>query len=354
MRNSNLKPLEPYKNSNAEWKSICLKCNTIGYPTFAQIKAGKGGCLPCGYKSGSSKTRKTDLVAQGVMIASNVQPLEPYKNSNSKWKCRCLICSRIIHPRLSSIISGQGACEYCSGKKVDVNDAYSLFISAGVRPLTSFVSSNKKWKSECLNCKRIVYPIYNNVKNGKGGCGYCAQRIVHPKDAKKIMLKAYLSPIDPYPGSDKRWKCQCLKCKRTVFPTYSHVNAGHTGCIYCAPAGLDLNKPSYLYLITNEKLNAHKVGIGNIRERNNRVNQFNKKGWTTYKIWKTSTGKKAFAIEKGVLRILRKEMKFPIYLSKNEMPVTGGHAETIGADSITLLELEKIINKVIKGYRNNP
>jgi hypothetical protein len=42
-------------------------------------------------------------------------------------------------------------------------------------------------------------------------------------------------------------------------------------------------------------------------------------------------------------------MKLPIYLSKEQMPVTGGHSETIDADSITILELEKIIKKVIKG-----
>jgi hypothetical protein len=105
-----------------------------------------------------------------------------------------------------------------------------------------------------------------------------------------------------------------------------------------------------LYLITNQKLNAHKVGIGNIRERNDRVKQFNKKGWITFKIWKTDSGTTAFAIEQEVFRILRKDMKLPIYLSKSEMPITGGHAETVSADSITLLELEKIIKRVIKGH----
>ena len=354
MTNSSMKPLEPYKNMNTKWKSLCLICNNIGYPTLAQIKSGKGGCRPCGYKSGSSKTRKKESIAKEVMIASNVQPLEPYRNSNSKWKCRCLICSKTVYPRLSSIIQGQGGCEYCSGKKVDIDEAYNVFVSAGVKPLTPYVRSNQRWKSECLKCKRIVYPTYSNIKGGKGACGYCSQRIVNPKDAEKIMKKAFLSPIDPYPGTNKRWKCQCLKCKKTVYPTYSHVKNGHTGCIYCAPAGLDLRKASYLYLITNQNLNAHKVGIGNIRLHNDRVKQFNKKGWVTYQTWNVESGKMALVMEKEVFRILRKDMKFPIYLTKSEMPITGGHAETIDADAITLLALEKIIKKVIKGYRNTP
>ena len=33
------------------------------------------------------------------------------------------------------------------------------------------------------------------------------------------------------------------------------------------------------------------------------------------------------------------------------MPKTEGHSETVDADSISLLQLEKIINKVIKGLQ---
>jgi hypothetical protein len=58
----------------------------------------------------------------------------------------------------------------------------------------------------------------------------------------------------------------------------------------------------------------------------------------------------AIDIEKEIFRIIRKELKIPSYLTKADMPHTGGHAETMDADLITLLELEKIIKKVIKGY----
>lgn len=35
-----------------------------------------------------------------------------------------------------------------------------------------------------------------------------------------------------------------------------------------------------------------------------------------------------------------------------DMKKTQGHTETVGADSVTLLQLEKIINKVIRGMKN--
>jgi hypothetical protein len=49
-----------------------------------------------------------------------------------------------------------------------------------------------------------------------------------------------------------------------------------------------------------------------------------------------------------VFRILRKEHGLKPFLDKKKMPITGGHTETVDAELITLAELEKIVNKVIK------
>jgi hypothetical protein len=44
-------------------------------------------------------------------------------------------------------------------------------------------------------------------------------------------------------------------------------------------------------------------------------------------------------------------MQIPIHLTKAHMPKTEGHTETVDADSISLLQLERIINKVIKQFK---
>ena len=56
----------------------------------------------------------------------------------------------------------------------------------------------------------------------------------------------------------------------------------------------------------------------------------------------------AFMHEQTVLTHLRKDLGLQVYLNLELMKKTGGHTETVDADSITLLELEKIINKAIR------
>ena len=105
-----------------------------------------------------------------------------------------------------------------------------------------------------------------------------------------------------------------------------------------------------LYLITNPDLNSHKVGIANVKKKKyqDRLHRFKLKGWQVKKIWNMETGYLALGIESKVFRIIRTDLGLPIYLSKDEMPRTGGETETVGADAISLIELEKIINSVIK------
>jgi hypothetical protein len=116
----------------------------------------------------------------------------------------------------------------------------------------------------------------------------------------------------------------------------------------CAQFGINTKVPSYLYLVTNENLGAHKIGIGNHKNSADRLTSFLNQGWLTYRVWEFSSGREALKIEKSTLKIIRKELKIPSFLSKKQMPKTYGHTETVNADSITLLELEKIIKKVIK------
>jgi hypothetical protein len=162
------------------------------------------------------------------------------------------------------------------------------------------------------------------------------------------MIKANLKPLTPYKSHDTKWKCKCLKCGNVVFPRYDSIKTGQGGCIYCAEYGINMNVPSYLYLITSNDLNAHKIGIGNHKKINDRLAKFNKNKWETYKVWNFKSGGEAWKVESAVFQIVRKELGLPIYLNKEQMPVTEGHTETISAESITLLELEKIIKRVIQ------
>ena len=54
-----------------------------------------------------------------------------------------------------------------------------------------------------------------------------------PKVAKKIMLKAGLKPLVPYPSSHKPWKCKCMVCGNIVNPPYKQIVRGIGGCKTC-------------------------------------------------------------------------------------------------------------------------
>jgi hypothetical protein len=349
MLKSKIKPLEPYMSANTPWKCKCLNCKKIINPTYANIQQGSG-CEYC------ARTKVDAKDAVKVMIKAKLKPLEPYKDSKSRWKCLHMTCGEIVFPRYSDVRKGLGGCNVCAKKnaishrKIPEKKAIRLMLKNGMKPLEPFVDTNTKWKCRCLKCKKVIRPRYSAVNRGST-CTYCSGNKVDPKDAVRMMLRAKIKPLEPYKRADSPWKSQCLKCCRIIKPQYSSVYSGQGGCRYCSKKGINMNTPSYLYLITHFELNAHKVGMGNHKRLNDRLGRFKREGWVTYRVWQTETGSEAIDIESEVLRILRTERNLPAYLSKAEMPKTEGHTETVDADSITLLELEKIIKKAIKGYR---
>jgi hypothetical protein len=201
-----------------------------------------------------------------------------------------------------------------------------------------------------------VSPKYSKIQQGQFGCKQCGYKVAASKNrtpekvAITIMLKAKLEPLESYKGDGSKWKCKCMKCGNIVYPMLTNIKQKNGGCMYCAAKGIDFNKPAYLYLITNQAFNAHKIGVGNSGEnkKNDRIAKFRKYGWQVHKRWDFEKGSMAFGYEQLVLKHLRKELKIPAYMTLDLMKETGGHSETVGADSITLIELEKIIKKVIK------
>ena len=222
-------------------------------------------------------------------------------------------------------------------------------IKNGLKPKEPYKGANVPWKCVCLNCKKEVSPSYASVRDG-GSCKYCVGNFIDSKDARKNMISWGYRPQEPYKTSHHNWKCVHIPCGNIVSPQYAQINQGYGGCRYCAQWGFQYDKKSYLYLITHNKLKAHKIGIGNIakEQKADRLHRLKLEGWHLFKKWNFSEGKKALTVEGQVFKVLRDDMKLPIFLTKNQIR-NEGYSETINADSITLLELEKIIQKVIKG-----
>jgi hypothetical protein len=135
---------------------------------------------------------------------------------------------------------------------------------------------------------------------------------------------------------------------------YASVRSGQGGCMYCAEKGMDMNAPSYLYLIKNERFGALKIGIGNelSNQNSDRLRVHIRNNWTVIRKWQFETGATAYFIEQQILTTLRIDMGIPQYLSKEQMPQRG-ETETLDAELLSILELEKIIKKVISNYKKS-
>ena len=328
---ANLLPLVEFTKSHEKWKSKCLMCNRLVFPTYNQIQQGHGGCKYCAKKFVDSKE------AEEIMLKRHLKPLEPFKKSNYKWRCECLICGKVVTPTYASIRSGNGGCKYCAGMVIEPEKAVALMESVNLRPLVPFKNGYTKWKCECLVCGKVVYQSHNSMQQGYGPCGYCAGKVVDVEEAINIMQSAGLKPLDQYTKALDRWRCECQKCGRTVYPTYAAIKTGQGGCRFCAQIGIDYTGPGFIYLMTHSKLLSHKVGIGGLNRTRNRdrVSEHQKYGWSLYSRKDFETADDAFQIEQKVLVWLRQERKLEVFLSELEMP-QGGFSETVDASEIDL------------------
>jgi hypothetical protein len=247
-------------------------------------------------------------------------------------------------------------CIWCSGQKLDIKKQMEECRKKGFVPLKPYRNAYTPWKCKHIPCGRIIYPSWNSIRIRAVGCKYCSRTYVDPKNAMKFMVSKGYSPQVPYPNNVHiNWECIHIPCGNIVSPQYAQIQQGLGGCRHCAEWGFQYDKPSYLYLITHKKLKAHKVGIGNIarKQKADRLHRLKIEGWELVKKWDFDEGEKVLKIEQKIFKVLRNDLKLSIFLSKNQIR-NKGYSETISANSISLLELKKIINKVIKGYSNNP
>ena len=342
MKKSGFKVLVSYPGSNTPWKSQCQTCKKITSPTYWNVSRGIG-CKFCSKRAVDPKDAVLAMKARGF------RTLEPFPGAVNSWLVQCLTCKKEFKTVFHSL-SSVSRCKFCSNVVLDESELISRLKELKLKPLEKYQSAKIPWKCKCLVCNHIVQPTWNRIKQGRGHCAYCAQRRVDIPVAVKFMKSVGLKPLVDFPGSSKPWKCKCLVCNLEVTPRWSDLQRGQGGCSNCADWGLNYQKSGYIYLITNKKLNAHKIGIANSyksKKYDDRMYQHEKQGWVLYKRVNFETVQKASDIETSVLKWLRLEVGLPIFLSPRQMP-RGGHTETVDATEIDLPTIWAKVEELIK------
>jgi hypothetical protein len=124
-------------------------------------------------------------------------------------------------------------------KKSDPTLAREAMLKAGLEPLEPYQNALAKWKCRCLGCQEIVYPKYNQIQQGIGGCNPCGTKRgsskikMDSKVAIQLMKDAGLEPLEDYVNSKAKWKCKCLSCDEIVYPKLNAIQTGEGGCYKC-------------------------------------------------------------------------------------------------------------------------
>ena len=319
MLKAGLEPLEPYQNALAKWKCKCLGCGEIVYPKYNQIQQGVGGCNRCGTKRGSNKIKMDSELAIQMMKDAGLEPLEDYVNSKTKWKCKCLSCGDIVHPKLNGIQTGEGGCYKCGMKKaglsntLDSEQAIQLVKAAGFTPLEPYKNALTKWKMRHEVCNSVVYPKLNSISNNSSktpGCAVCAGQQVEIRlndlgsTFPLIAMEAVgWDPTSVTAGSNQKklWKCNE---GHEWIASVAQRTSGH-GCPSCSQSGFDPNKDGWLYFLSHPDWEMLQVGITNVPD--DRLSTHKRLGWEVLELRGPMNGDLARQWETDILRMLRKK-----------------------------------------------
>jgi hypothetical protein len=121
---------------------------------------------------------------------------------------------------------------------------------------------------------------------------------------------------------------RCTEGHQWRAPIYSRTTGN--GCPSCATYGFDINLPGVLYFLFNKSLGARKIGITNVGT--SRLRDFVRLGWIIIFMVERFEGQHVAAVERKVLRWIRRDLRLPEHLGRVDMGRVGGWTETFSAE----------------------
>ena len=236
MRLAGYEPLVEYPGSKIPWKCRHLACGEIVSPMFNKVQQGGGGCNTC-----SGKKRIDPVLARKKMIAAGMKPMVPFPGKDKKWKCICKSCGQIRYTYYSSIRDGRTGCKPCALqknailKRIPISQVNQILSDAKLKAIDPYENTDIPLKCECLVCGNTISPTLTAIRNG-GGCAFCSQKRINPKDAIDSAVRAGLKPLEKFKGAQHTWKCKHLACGKIVYPFWTTIQKGGTSCAICNSA----------------------------------------------------------------------------------------------------------------------
>lgn len=290
-------------------------------------------------------TVRPDLAAEWHPTKNLSRPDEVGKGStNPVW----WLCTRGHEWRVSPNGRARGrGCPYCSGKRAiqGVNDLATLEPSLASEwhpkkntksPSSVLRTSHSKVWWICQQNHEWEARISNRVALGRG-CPYCSGNAVLPGFNDLSTLRPNLaeewhtslntegpSGVMPYSNRSAWWICSAGH----EWQAKIYARTEGNGCPRCAQYGFKVGEPASLYLLKNDRLFAHKIGITHVGST--RINQFVRSGWELLCIWDFELGSDAVEVEQETLRWIREDLGLPEALDASLLK--SGFSETFSTE----------------------
>jgi len=146
-----------------------LKCGTNTEMNLKSIKRGAGFCKGC-----MKNRRLTEEEAFGIIDRAGFLPRGKFTNVETHIDCECKKCGKVVPKTVHELsVKNTFGCPYCNKVKIDPETAEEVLLDAGYKPVEPYKNSKSKWKSIHVVCGTICYPRYNSIQSGQGACTKC-------------------------------------------------------------------------------------------------------------------------------------------------------------------------------------
>lgn len=291
-----------------------------------------------------------------------VEPTEITSKSEKKfwWKCS-EGHSYETTPAVRAMGSG---CPICSGNQILIgfNDLRTKApqlvdewaVELNESPMESFMpGSHFKAFWRCPIGHEWQADIANRVA-GRGcpECRWATEGVSDLATLEPDLIKEWVyesnDPVKPTSlsvasGFKAVWRCEKGHTWKTSIANRTVVG---TGCPTCSQKGYAPGIPGILYFLEHEELRARKVGITNAGKT--RLTKFQRYGWNVLFTYESDNGQLIVDAETAILRVIRKELKMPPALGRQEMSLTGGWTETFSIDGIENDAVIELVNGILR------
>lgn len=240
--NSNIIPIEQYKNAKTKIMHRCVKHNTEWSVLPTSILAGCG-CEKC--KKEKLSTTNDNYIKRLKEINKNIISIEKYINNATKITHKCLVDNYVWKVRPSDILGGHG-CPKCSGVKRRTHDEYVeelMSINPNIEVLEQYINKDTAIKHKCLIDSYEWYPIPNNLLRG-AKCPRCSRVERYTTEEFKSRLKLINSDVEileEYINSSTPIKAKCLIDEYIWSVRPGDLLSGY-GCPKCGRLSMALNQ----------------------------------------------------------------------------------------------------------------